>query len=202
MLLLASWLFSCLTFTFMLHFGCWHWALYTKRKIAQIFYIPISSRLMLLHTHLSSPGRSSLCWTWTAKREMRSQICSWSDGWWPNPAAGSNTTACPEQVLVPKCHQNNTHKTNCCPFCGPHVPNSFLLCLLFILICRKSWHKGSHPPPESLADACDPWESLGLAWAIAPDYRAEGQTANFCQSSQWDLPQLCLLCSDAEVFFV
>lgn len=42
------------TFAFLLHFLCRLWAFYMKNEIVQIFHIPISSRPMLLHTHLSS----------------------------------------------------------------------------------------------------------------------------------------------------
>lgn len=43
--------------------------------------------------------------------------------------------------------------TELLPFCSLHVPSTFLLCLLFLPICQRGWHKGSHLPPESLADA-------------------------------------------------
>lgn len=169
----------------MLHFWCWRWALYTKTEIAQIFYIPISSRLMLLHTHLSSPGRSCLCWTRTAKREPRSQTCGCSDGQ-PNPAAGSDLAACPEQVPVlspPRVPPNQHLQTELLPFCSPHVPNAFLHCLLSIPICWRGWHNSSHPPPESSADACGTWDPSGVGLSHCSRLQSRGTDSKLFASA-------------------
>lgn len=86
-------LFGCL----LLHSLCLCWAFYTKNEIVKIFHIPISSHPMLLHTHLSSPGCSCLCWMQTGQRELGWEAMSpdyraegwtntsWQSKWWDLP---------------------------------------------------------------------------------------------------------------------
>lgn len=181
----------------MLHFWCWRWALYTKTEIAQIFYIPISSRLMLLHTHLSSPGCSCLCWTRTAKREPRSQPAAVAMVSQTLPLAVTLLPApsrCPCSAL-PECHQTNTYKPNCCPFAAhmylaPSCTASSPSPSAEGADTTAATHHQSHQQMLVI-----PGTPLGLAWAIAPDYRAEGQTATFCQCYQWDLPLIAAPCA-------
>lgn len=95
---------------------------------------------------------------------------------------------------LPKVPPNQHLQTELLPFCSPHIPNTFLLCLLFIPLWQWHWHNGSRPPPESWA--CDtPGTPLGLAWAVVSDYRAEGQTAIFLSElSVGPASQLHALC--------
>lgn len=70
LLLFSLCLFSFWTFAFVLHFLCQCWAFYMKNEIGMWNIWTISSRPMLLHTHLSSPGCSCLCWMQTGQREL------------------------------------------------------------------------------------------------------------------------------------
>lgn len=67
------------------------------------------------HTHLPSLGHSCLCWTWTAKRELRSQICGWSNGQLLAVTLLSSPNRCQYSALS-KCYQTNIYKVHCCPF--------------------------------------------------------------------------------------
>lgn len=109
---------------------------------------------------------------------------------------------CPCSAL-PEGHQTNTYKPNCCPFAAH-------------MYLTPSCTASSPSPSAEGADTTAathhqshqqmlvvPGTPLGLAWAIAPDYRAEGQTANFLPVlSVGPAPHRCGLCFNAEICFM
>lgn len=153
---------------------------------------------MLLHTHLSSPGRSCLCWTWTAR-----------DCWGAIPAAVamvSQTLPLAVTLLLapsrcwcsalPKCHQTNTWKRNSCPFTAHLYLTPF---------CTASSPSPSAEGADTTAVAHHQSHrqvlvtALGHLWGwLKPLLRIAEQKdrqQTFCQSYWWDLPLRCTSCA-------